>query len=98
MFKNALKNLLIISLLSFGFSASGLMMLLHVFSIEHHEKHDSEHCTICKQLLLAPEKFCIESNPENHSEYSFNYIEFHIEQYISIFNPLSKFPRAPPFI
>ncbi len=71
-------------------------MLLHVFSIEHHEEHDSDHCPICKQLLLAPQKFSIESSSETHSEYSFNYIEFYIEQYISNFNQPHHFPRAPP--
>jgi len=97
LFKNARKSLLIISILSFVFTATGLMMLLHIFSIEHHEKHDSKHCSICEQGLVnnkivVPES-CIKTFHVNEISYTIAYRNLSPLKILEYQFPLM---RAPP--
>jgi hypothetical protein len=41
--------------------AMGLSLQLHLLGEEHPEKHDSEHCSLCQQLLFSPAKYVLES-------------------------------------
>ena len=97
MFKNARKSVLIISILSFVFSATGLMMLLHIYNIEHSEKHDSEHCPICRQSLIKNKTIVPESHTRTFHIYEISYAVTYIN-----FQPLQtaefQFPlmRASP--
>jgi len=80
-------------------TVTGLTLKLHLSSIEHPEKHNSEHCQICQQLLTAPEKF----NPvpelviDNSNQFQ-HYVEFRLSIYVKQFYLQSFNPRPPPYI
>ncbi len=35
---------------------SGLLLAIHLLSVNHTEHHDSHECSICQQLVVAPQK------------------------------------------
>jgi hypothetical protein len=77
--------------------ATGLSLQLHLLSEEHPEKHDSEHCSLCQQLLIAFGKFMAEPpsilpefNPQE------NNVEFQSQSCIITFHFEPFGPRPPP--
>jgi len=95
----ARKSLLITMIICFAAMVTGLTLILHLSSIEHPEKHDSEHCQICQQLLTAPSKFAPEPELalDNSSQFQ-HYVEFRPSIYVERFYPQSFNPRPPPYI
>jgi len=76
---------------------TGASLQLHLLSEVHPEKHDSEHCSLCQQLLLAPGKFILE--PELAVETGSQiecYIKSHSTIYIKQFHYQQFDPRPPP--
>jgi hypothetical protein len=39
---------------------TGVSLQLHLLSHEHSHEHDFDDCSICRQLLVSPEKFAAE--------------------------------------
>ena len=76
---------------------TGLSLYLHLLSYDHPEKHDSEHCPICQQLLIKPGKFITE--PESHLP-DINLLEgqltFYSQSYTKVFHYDPFRPRPPP--
>jgi len=54
------KVAIIYTTICFAAVTTGIMLQLHLLSDEHSEKHDSKHCSVCQQLLIAPGKFVLE--------------------------------------
>ncbi len=70
---------------------------LHLLSHEHPEEHDSEHCSVCQQLLIAPGKFITE--PESglpDSNLLHDDTEFYFQSYIIALHSQPFNPRPPP--
>ncbi len=95
----ARKILLITTIVYFVAMATGLTRMLHLSGIEHPEKHDSEHCQICQQLLTSSDKFTPEPELLFDSTNQFqHYVEFRPSIYVEQFYPRSFNSRAPPYI
>jgi len=78
---------------------TGLSLHLHLLSHHHPEEHDSEHCSICQQLLIKPGKFITE--PESHLP-DFNRLEGQLTFYSQSYTKTFRFdpfrPRPPPLL
>jgi len=44
----------------FAATVTGISLQLHLLSHEHRHGHDFDDCSICRQLLISPEKFAAE--------------------------------------
>ena len=78
---------------------TGVSLQLHLLGDTHPEKHDSEHCSVCQQLLIAPGKFLLE--PELAIEMSSQIeccINFHSAICIKQFHHQQFDPRPPPAV
>lgn len=78
---------------------SGLSLQLHLLSIEHPQKHDAKHCSVCQQLLLAPSKFTQEPQSGlSDTDQLKGEVVFPLHVHITTFdhNPFS--PRSPPSV
>ena len=76
---------------------TGILLQLHLLSDTHPEEHDSKHCSVCQQLLLAPGKFVPE--PELTVEMGGQikcYVNFHSAICIKQFHHQQFNPRPPP--
>ena len=76
---------------------TGLMLQLHLAIDAHSEKHDSEQCSVCQQLLIVPGKFILE--PELTLETAGqieHYVNFHPTIRIKQFHHQQFGPRPPP--
>lgn len=78
---------------------TGVSMQLHLLIIEHPQKHDAEHCSVCQQLLLAPGKFMAEPpsilpefNPQEDT------VEFQSQSCTIAFHFEPFRPRPPPLL
>lgn len=91
------KTVLICITICFVAMVTGLSLQLHLLSESHPEKHDSERCSLCQQLLLVTGKFVLE--PELALETS-GRIECHIKLNPNIcvkqFHHQQFNPRPPP--
>jgi hypothetical protein len=76
---------------------TGILLQLHLLSEEHPEKHDSEHCSLCQQLLFSPVKFDLESEHifeiDSQTECC---IDLHNNICIKQFHHQQFDPRPPP--
>jgi len=76
---------------------TGLLLHLHLLSQDHPEKHDSEHCSICQQLLIKPGKFITEFESDlpgiNLLE---SQLTFSSQSYAQTFHFDPFHPRPPP--
>jgi len=93
----ARKCVLTLAIICFVAMTTGVTLQLHLLSDTHPEEHDSEHCSICQQLLIAPGKFLLE--PELTVEISSQIeccIDFHSTICIKQFHHQQFDPRPPP--
>ena len=91
------KTVLICVTVCFAAMATGLSLQLHLLSEEHPEKHDSEHCSLCQQLLLSPGKFVLESELTFEISSQIEYcIDFHNNICIKQSHYQQFDPRPPP--
>jgi hypothetical protein len=91
------KAVLICTTVCFVAVTTGLMLQLHLLGDAHSKKHDSEHCSVCQQLLIAPGKFVLE--PELTLEMAVqieHYVNFHPTIRIKQFHYQQFGPRPPP--
>jgi hypothetical protein len=73
------------------------MLQLHLLSDEHLEKHDSKHCSVCQQLLIAPGKFILEPERAFETAGQFErYVNTHSTICIKQFHHQQLNPRPPP--
>jgi len=93
----ARKAVLITAIACFSAMVMGITLYLHMLSRPHPEEHDSEHCSVCQQLLLAPGKFIAE--PElallDHSPRN-DTVEFQSQSCVVPSHLGSSDPRGPP--
>jgi hypothetical protein len=91
------KAVLICMTICFVAMVAGVSLQLHLLSNAHPEKHDSEHCSVCQQLLITPGKFVLE--PELAVEMGGQiecYVNFHSAICIKQFYHQQFNPRPPP--
>ena len=91
------KTALLIATVGFVSMVTEVSLHVHFLNHEHPEEHDSEHCSICQQLLVTPGKFIAE--PESFAlEFipQKNNIEFHSQSFVITFQFNSFSPRPPP--
>lgn len=76
---------------------TALPLQLHLSDHEHGREHDSDHCSVCRQLLVAPGKFISEpelSLPESNLQE--DKIEFQSQSYVTALHCKPFDPRPPP--
>ena len=76
---------------------TGISLQLHLLSDTHPEEHDSKHCSVCQQLLIAHGKFLLE--PELAIEMGGQiecYVNFHSAICIKQIHYQQFNPRPPP--
>ena len=91
------KAVLICMIICFVAMVTGVSLQLHLLSDTYPEEHDSEHCSVCRQLLLTPGKFlqepqlCLPDTDRNNDSF-----EFVPEFYITAFHCKPLNARPPP--
>lgn len=91
------KSVLVLTIISFLAMTTGLISTLHLSSQKNHQEHDSDHCSICQQLLTMPKGFPSQPEPKigdtDRFEYYAvpHYVTFVKRLYLQPFNP-----RPPP--
>ena len=55
------KVVLVIGLLCFLSTVTGVTLQLHLLTCEHNDRHDPEDCDICKQFFAANNTFILDS-------------------------------------
>jgi hypothetical protein len=91
------KIVLMLVIISFLIMTTGLITALHLLSRKNHQKHDSDHCIICQQLLAIQKGFTIQSEPKIVDIKKFEsyvlpyYVTLITRPYLHPFNP-----RPPP--
>jgi hypothetical protein len=76
---------------------TGISLQLHLLSEAHSEKHDTEHCSLCQQLLFSPDKYFLESELTFEISSKIQYcIDFHNNIYIKQSHHQQFNPRPPP--
>ena len=76
---------------------TGLTLKLHLACFDDPAEHDSEHCSICQELLIAPSKFVPASQPELGTATQFeHHVEFPTFTCSKRLYPQPANPRAPP--
>jgi len=86
-----------LSIVCFAAMTTGVTLQLHLLSNAHPDGHDSEHCSVCQQLLLALGKIVLE--PEVTVEMGSQiecYVNFHSAICIKQFHHQQFDPRPPP--
>jgi hypothetical protein len=74
-------------------------LLLHIFTQDHPESHDSSHCQICRQLLLGPQKYAAEPQAQADNTGSPTYCTDYCDStYAHLFYSESLNPRPPPSV
>ena len=76
---------------------TGISLQLHLLSHEHSHEHDFDDCSICRQLLVSPEKFAAEPQiilPDR--ELYKESLEFVLQFYVTTFHCKSINARPPP--
>jgi hypothetical protein len=76
---------------------TGVSLQLHLLSHEHQHEHDFDDCSICRQLLMSPEKFAAEPQiilPDK--ELYKESLEFVLQFYVTAFHCKSINARPPP--
>lgn len=58
------KIVLMLAIISFLIMTTGLIAVLHLSNGKNHQKHNSDHCIICQQLLAIQKGFTIQSEPK----------------------------------
>ena len=92
------KTVLISMTICFMSMFTGVSLQLHLLSHEHSLEHDFDDCSICRQLLISPEKFAAEPltnlpDIEQHKD-TFEFVpEFNITAFHS--KPFNA--RPPPY-
>ena len=78
--------------------STGLTLTLHLLELKHQQNHDSNHCSICQQLLITPSKCALE--PELRlpdTDLLKDNIEFLPQLYVTAFHHKPFNPRPPPY-
>ena len=93
------KAVLICITVCFVAMVTGVSLQLHLLGHEHPEEHDSEHCSVCQQLLITPGKFIMEpvSNLPDTGFHAYN-VEFQSQSYVIAFHFEPFDPRPPPAV
>ncbi len=80
--------------------ATGMLLELHLHALDHPQDHDCDQCPICRQLLVAPDKYDIQLGPQIKDLIEFQY--YYCEPYFSVQSTpfhLEPFtPRPPPVL
>jgi hypothetical protein len=93
----ALKVVCVYSMVCFVAMVTGVSLHLHFLSHEHPEEHDSEHCSVCQQLLIVPGKFIVESETSLFdSILQRDIVEFQSQSDVIAFHFDPFGPRPPP--
>jgi hypothetical protein len=96
--RSARKCVLMFAAVCFVSMASGATLQLHLLGHEHPHEHDSENCSICRQLIVSG-KYIAGPELQLDDIARFEYFtDFCCRSYITIFNPKSFSPRPPPLI
>lgn len=75
----------------------GLLLAIHLLSINHTEHHDSPECSICQQLLVAPQKATLVPSVELlHSVPSLPTDEPELTERVESRHLRTSPPRGPP--
>ena len=91
--------LVVIGVLCLMAMATQTRLLLHILTQDHPENHDSSHCQICRQLLIAPEKYATEPDIQANNTDSLTYcVDYCNSTYAHLFYPETFNPRPPPSI
>jgi hypothetical protein len=91
------KAVLICITVCFVAMTTGFVLQLHLLGNAYPQKHDSERCSVCQQLLVMPGKFVLE--PELTIEMAGqveHYVNFHPIVCIKQFHHQQFDPRPPP--
>ncbi|MBN2592056.1 MAG: hypothetical protein JXA81_01010 [Sedimentisphaerales bacterium] len=91
------KAAIICTTICFAGVTTGVILQLHLLSNENPEQHDSKHCSVCQQLLIAPGKFVLE--PELALETGGQierYVNTHSTICVKQFHHQQLNPRPPP--
>jgi hypothetical protein len=93
----ARKVALILMTICFIAMVTGVSLQLHLLSHGHSHKHDFDDCSICRQLLVSPEKFAAEpqNNLPNTEPYKES-VKFVPEFYLTAFDCKPFNARPPP--
>jgi hypothetical protein len=89
--------ILSLAIVCFVAMTTGVAIQLHLLGDAHPEEHDSEHCSVCQQLLIMPGKLALE--PELTLEMDGQiecYVNFHSAVCIKQFHHQQFDPRPPP--
>ena len=92
------KAVLICITICFVAMVTGISLQLHLLSHEHSHEHDFDDCSICRHLLISPEKFAAEPqinllDIEKHKDT----FEFVPEFNITAFQCKPLHARPPPY-
>jgi len=91
------KTVLIFMTVCFAAMVTGISLQLHLLREAHPEKHDTEHCSLCQQLLFSPGKFFLESELTFEISSQIEYcIDFHNNICIKQSHHQQFNPRPPP--
>ncbi len=78
--------------------STGLLLDLHLHSLDHPESHDSHDCSICKHLLLGPQKFTFQIAADFQVDQAVEYMSCSIESTVPLPAVSGTFRiRPPPF-
>lgn len=78
---------------------TGVTLALHLAGEEHPEKHDCEHCPICRQIFINPAKAIMPVGQAVILEsIILCQVDFIFDTPVVIEETLSCIPRAPPLI
>lgn len=76
---------------------SGLLLAIHLLSVNHTEHHDSHECSICQQLLVAPQKAALVPSVELlHSVPALPTDEPELTEHVESRHLRTSPPRGPP--
>jgi len=75
-------------------ATSGLLLVIHLNSIEHPADHDSEHCSFCRHSLIPSKKFL--PGPFVHDACASHADPTALTPYASNYHPRTSQPRVPP--
>jgi hypothetical protein len=96
--RSARKVVYVVTTFCFVAMVTELSLHLHLLNHEHPEEHDSDHCSVCQQLLITHGKFITEPEPGlPDSNLLHDSTEFHFQSYIISLHSQPFNPRSPPF-